>query len=61
MDKLLLRPIEVAEVLGISRAKAYQLIAAGTLPSLRLGTSVRVPVAALLDWITRQASERASA
>jgi excisionase family DNA binding protein len=51
LDKLLLRPIEVAELLSISRTKAYELIAAGVLPSVRVGASVRVPAAQLRTWI----------
>lgn len=51
LDKLLLRPVEVAELLSISRTKAYELIAAGVLPSVRVGASVRVPAAQLRTWI----------
>lgn len=53
MDKLLLRPSEVAELLSVSRTKAYELIAAGVLPSVRVGSSVRVPVVQLQAWIER--------
>lgn len=35
MDKLLLRVHEAAEALGISRAKAYELLAGGILPSVK--------------------------
>lgn len=50
---LLLRGREVAEVLGVSRALAYRLMADGSLPVIRLGSgrSVRVPSAALITWI----------
>lgn len=58
MDRLLLRPSEVADSLGIGRSKAYELIAAGVIPSIRLGkSSVRVPSAALRAWIEHQVSE----
>jgi excisionase family DNA binding protein len=57
MDKLLLKPQEAAETLGVSRSKAYELIAAGTIPSIRVGCSVRVPVAALREWIALQLGE----
>ena len=53
-DRLLLRPLEVAHTLGIGRSKAYELIARGTLPSLRLGGSVRVPADALREWVRQQ-------
>jgi excisionase family DNA binding protein len=54
MDKLLLRPVEAAEAIGISRSKIYELLASGDLPSVRIGASVRVPVEALRAWIARQ-------
>ena len=47
MDRLLLRPVEAAEAIGIGRSKVYELLASGDLPSIRVGGSVRVPVAAL--------------
>ena len=54
MDKLLLRPVEAAEAIGVSRSRIYELLAAGTLPSVRIGVSVRVPVDALRSWVERQ-------
>ena len=56
MDRLLLRPTEAAEALGLGRAKAYQLIRDGELPSVRIGKSVRVPAAQLREWVERQAA-----
>lgn len=56
-DRLLLRPSEVADSLGIGRSKTYALIAAGTLPSIKVGASVRVPVAELRAWIEQQSSQ----
>jgi len=54
VDKLLLRPVEAAEAIGISRSKIYELLASGELPSVRIGASVRVPVEALRAWIAEQ-------
>ena len=54
MDKLLLRPVEAAEAIGIGRSKIYELLASGELPSIRIGSSVRVPVDALRAWIDRR-------
>ncbi|MCX7626429.1 MAG: helix-turn-helix domain-containing protein [Candidatus Sumerlaeaceae bacterium] len=53
-ESILLRVTEVAHLLGISRAKAYALVASGELPSIRIGRSVRVPRAALGHWIQRR-------
>ena len=42
-DQLVLTVTEVAVALGISRAHAYELVARGELPSLRLGRRIVVP------------------
>ena len=49
--RLLLRPAETALAIGVSRSKAYELIASGEIPSVRMGKSVRVPLEALQKWI----------
>src|SRR5580692_5410426 len=54
MERLLLRPVEAAEAIGVSRSKIYELLASGDLPSVRIGASVRVPVDALRAWIAEQ-------
>jgi len=51
MNKILLKPAEVAERLRIGRSLVYELIAQGEIPSIRLGRCIRVPVAALNEWI----------
>jgi excisionase family DNA binding protein len=56
-DRLTLRPASVAETLEISRSKTYEMIARGELPSIRVGNSIRVPVAALRSWIESQTVE----
>ncbi|MEW6322536.1 MAG: helix-turn-helix domain-containing protein [Acidobacteriota bacterium] len=57
IEKILLRPGEVAELLGIGRTKAYELIGSGVLPSLRIGASVRVPMDSLRAWVAAQSDE----
>lgn len=54
MDKLLLKPVEAAEMLGISRSKAYELLAQGALPIVRVGKCPRIPIEALRKWIQAQ-------
>ena len=51
MIAILLRPEEAGKMLGFSRSKVYGMLAAGELPSIRAGKSVRVPRAALERWI----------
>lgn len=41
------RPMEVANYLAISRAQVYRAIKQGTIPSIKLGSTIRVPVQAL--------------
>lgn len=54
MEKLLLRPHEVAHLLDVGRSKVYELIADGQIPSVRLGGSVRVPFGQLRHWLSRR-------
>lgn len=51
---LLLRVGEAARLLSISRSQAYALCAGGLLPSVKIGSAVRVPRAALLAWVEQQ-------
>jgi excisionase family DNA binding protein len=48
----LLRVEEAAKVLGIGRTKAYEMIAAGELPVVRIRRAVRVPRKSLEEWIS---------
>jgi len=59
-EKLLLKPMEVANTLGIARSRAYMLIASNVIPNIRIGRSVRVPRVALEQWIEQQLVEQAS-
>ncbi len=54
MEELLLRPEAAARMLGISRSRCYAMLAAGALPAIRLGRTVRVPRAELERWIADQ-------
>jgi excisionase family DNA binding protein len=58
-DRLMLRPVEAGEAIGVSRSKAYELIAAGEIPSVKVGGCVRVPVDALKRWIADQLGKTA--
>jgi len=48
---LLLKVGQAAALLGIGRSTAYELIAEGQLPCVRIGSVMRVPRAALEAWI----------
>ena len=50
-DRLVFTVAEVGELLGISRAFAYELVARGELPVIRLGRRRLVPKVALLALV----------
>jgi len=51
LERLLLRPEEAREILGLGRTKIYALIASGELPVVRIGGNVRIPMDELRAWI----------
>ena len=51
MHQLLLKPPEVAEALGISRSRVYELLATGAIESISIGRSRRIPVDALHRFV----------
>jgi excisionase family DNA binding protein len=50
-DRLVLSVAEAGELLGLSRAFAYELVARGELPVVRFGRRMVVPKAALLELL----------
>jgi excisionase family DNA binding protein len=53
MESRLLRMEEVARVLDVSMARAYELAREGLLPIVRIGRQVRVDTVALESWIQK--------
>lgn len=51
MERILLKPLEAAVLLGIGRTRIYEMLACSEIPSIRIGRSVRVPVSALQRWV----------
>ncbi len=54
VENLLLRPAEAGRLLAISRAKVYLMCAKGELPVVRVGKAVRISLAGLRAWVSRQ-------
>lgn len=54
---LMLSVPEVAAVLGISRAGAYELARSSGFPALSIGTRIVVPKRKFIKWIESKASE----
>lgn len=56
--KLLLKVPEAAEMLSLSRSRLYELMAEGCerpIPVIRIGRSVRIPLADLERWVAEYA------
>lgn len=52
---LMLSVPEIANVLGISRAGAYELVRSENFPAIRIGTRIVVPKDKFIKWIDAQA------
>jgi excisionase family DNA binding protein len=57
LQRRLFTVVEAAQILSISRSKAYELLARGHLPSVRIGRSRRISARAINDYIERLESE----
>ena len=55
---LMLSVPEMAAVLGISRAGAYELARSEGFPALRIGTRIVIPKDELREWIKRNMGEQ---
>ena len=51
---LMLSVPEVAAVLGISRAGAYELVRSDGFPALRIGSRIVVPKEKFIEWVNAQ-------
>ncbi|MCX6078709.1 MAG: helix-turn-helix domain-containing protein [Chloroflexi bacterium] len=54
MELRLLKSDEVADILKISRAMAYKLMQRGEIPTIRIGSSVRVRVEDLEKYVEQK-------
>ncbi len=54
---MLLTVPETARLLRISRNLAYELVARGELPAVRLGRVIRIPRRELDDWLEKSAAK----
>jgi excisionase family DNA binding protein len=51
MERLLLTPEEVAEVLGIGRTKVYELMRLGLIESVKIHGCRRIPTVAVHNYV----------
>jgi excisionase family DNA binding protein len=53
VDRLLHPPEEAGVILSICRSRVFELMATGTLESVKIGRSRRIPHQALVDYVER--------
>ena len=53
-NRLVLKPMEVAAALGVSRRTIYEMLATGEIPSIRIGRNIRISRKALENWIANR-------
>lgn len=58
-EQLLLRLPEAAARLGLSRSSTYKLVLSGSLPSILIGRSRRIPAQAVDEWVRDRIAEQA--
>lgn len=57
MERELLTPEEVADVLRVGRSRVYELIGSGKLQSVKIGASRRIPQQAVRVYVAALLSE----
>ena len=55
---LMLSVSDVADVLGIGRANAYELVRNEGFPALKIGNRIIVPKDDFISWIKKQTAEK---
>jgi excisionase family DNA binding protein len=55
--RVCIRVSEFAQMFDIGRTKAYAMVRAGEIPSVRIGTALRIPVEGLQAYIGSLAAE----
>lgn len=58
MERLAWKPVEFAESIGVSRAKAYEILAENPQLTVRVGASLRVLPERAREWLSSQVGQR---
>ena len=58
MEEKLLKPADVAEVLQVSKAQAYNMLKRGEIPIIQIGSLVRVRPQDLKEYIEQKAKQK---
>ena len=57
MEQLLVTPSQAFEAIGIKQTKGRQLIAAGDLEAVKIGTATRIPTDSVRAYVARLREE----
>lgn len=57
MEKTTFTIVEMAEYLNIGKNKAYELVKTNTIPALKIGRQIRIPIKLLDKWIENMANQ----
>jgi len=57
MDRLLVKPMEAAQLIGVGRTRIYEMLASGEIPSIHIGRSVRIPTDKLRQWVEEKTQD----
>jgi len=61
IEQMLLTIPQVAQSLNLGRTKVYDLINHAGLPTVKLGSAIRVPLNSLKQWLEQREQENRSA
>lgn len=59
-ERELLKVEQAAQILNLGRSTTYGMVAAGDIPSIRVGRALRIPRRLLTEWIERRVLESES-
>ena len=58
MERTTMSVQELSAQMGISLPKAYELVKTPGFPTLRIGTSILIPIDAYKDWLMKNAVQK---
>lgn len=61
MEQLLVTPSEAFDAIGIKQTKGRQLIAAGDLEAVKIGTAMRIPTESVRAYVAKLRGEQVAA
>lgn len=60
MEQLLVSTNEAFDAIGIKRSKGFELIAAGDLEAVKIGSATRIPTESVRAYVSKLRSEKAA-